>query len=224
MSRKYLKYVIRVLLTVILLPVGYALTSFVFSIIPINRDFIQAEDGIDIFVWSNGVHTDFVVPIRTAEIDWSMYFPFDHFRRAYPSATHISFGWGDRKFYMETPTWADLKWSTAFDALFLLGESAMHVTYIYDPEANSQCKRIVLSPNQYGALVKYIIASFQKSYSEKVLLIPDRGYSTNDAFYEANGSFSFLKTCNEWTGRGLRRIGVKVGIWTPFAEGVMYYL
>ena len=80
----------------------YFLMSVVLSNIPINRDFRQ-EDGVKIYIRSNGVHTDFVLPVETPEIDWRERFPFQNFRRPDRSATHISFGWGDRGFYLETP-------------------------------------------------------------------------------------------------------------------------
>ena len=51
-----------------------------------------------------------------------------------------------------------------------------------------------------------------------------RGYSVNDAFYEANGGYSFIMTCNEWTGRALRAAGVRMGLWTPVEQSVMWRL
>ena len=43
----------------------------------------------------------------------------------------ISIGWGDKGFYLDTPTWAELKLSTALIAGFGLGNAALHITY-YD--------------------------------------------------------------------------------------------
>ena len=51
-----------------------------------------------------------------------------------------------------------------------------------------------------------------------------RGYSDCDMFYEANGGYSFVMTCNEWTGRALRAAGVRMGLWTPFEQSIMWRL
>ena len=42
-----------------------------------------------------------------------------------------------------------------------------------------------------------------------------------DAFYDATGRYSAVRTCNEWVGEGLRRAGVRVGRWTPFPVTVL---
>jgi hypothetical protein len=35
-------------------------------------------------------------------------------------------------------------------------------------------------------------------------------YGSTDAFFEADGSYHLLNTCNSWVGRGLRKAGIKV--------------
>jgi hypothetical protein len=49
-------------------------------------------------------------------------------------------------------------------------------------------------------------------------------YGHNDAFFQANGHYSLLQTCNTWTGAGLRAAGVKVSRWTPLPNLVTWYL
>lgn len=57
---------------------------------------------------------------------------------------YIAFGWGDKGFYLDTPTWADLKFSTAFKAAFWMGQSAMHTTYYREVKEGEDCKRLCL--------------------------------------------------------------------------------
>src|SRR3546814_7837720 len=52
---------------------------------------------------------------------------------------------------------------------------------------------------------------------------PIKGYGASDVFYEAHGYYSLFRTCNEWTGRQLRSIGIRIGRWTPFSASVMYW-
>ncbi len=32
--------------------------------IPVNSDYVQADEGIEIWVWDHGVHTNFVLPVK----------------------------------------------------------------------------------------------------------------------------------------------------------------
>jgi uncharacterized protein (TIGR02117 family) len=130
-------------------------------------------------------------------------------------------GWGDKGFYIDTPTWEDLKASTAFKAAFGLGSTAMHISFRKAPPRPGElCKKLILSEKQYQLLVKYIQSSFRMKEG-KPELIKHPGYSEQDCFYEANGSYSMFRTCNVWTGNGLRTIGNRIGSWTPFHRGVL---
>ncbi len=236
MLRKITKYLFRAVVLLISLLLTYLLVGIILSVIPANRDSgsdtIYDPDktnnpdkkNVEIYITSNGVHTDFLLPVRNAVIDWSYIHPYEDFRNIDASYKYICFGWGDRKFFIETPNWADLTFGTAFNALFLRSESAVHVTYIYNPAGFDIKRKMMISEARYGKLTEYIKASFQHDSFGRVILIPDTGYGSNDAFYEGAGSYSFINTCNEWTGSGLRRVGVETGVWTPFAQSVLYHL
>ncbi len=47
----------------ILLPIG--------TLIPVNQNFRHAENGVDVFVSTNGMHVDFILPTRNPLFDWS---------------------------------------------------------------------------------------------------------------------------------------------------------
>jgi uncharacterized protein (TIGR02117 family) len=188
--------------------------------IVINPDFTPAKNGIPVFIHSNGVHTDFVVPVRNEIIHWDTLFPPAIFH-ADSGFTHLALGWGDQGFFLHTPTWNDLTFSTAFIAASGLGESAMHVTYRKSaPAKNARAVTFMLSAEQYTRLVNYIRSSF-RIRENKVQLIDHAGYGANDKFFESNGSYSLFKTCNEWTGDGMEEAGLPVGIWTPLEQGIM---
>lgn len=51
-------------------------------------------------------------------MDWSQKIPFSQTKGKSTDFNYIAFGWGDKGFYLDTPTWADLKFSTAFKAAF----------------------------------------------------------------------------------------------------------
>jgi hypothetical protein len=55
-------------------------------------------------------------------------------------------------------------------------------------------------------------------------LASDSSYGSTDRFYTATGRYHCFNTCNQWTGRGLARAGVPVGIWTPLKPQVLCWL
>lgn len=77
---------------------------------------------------------------------------------------------------------------------------------------------------QVKLLNQYLLASFSTNSKGQFIEIADSGYTNNDRFYEANGSYNFIKTCNEWVNKGLKSAGIKTAIWSPFDRGVLYHL
>jgi uncharacterized protein (TIGR02117 family) len=134
----------------------------------------------------------------------------------------VVFGWGDRDFYINTPTWNDLKFSTAFKALFMSTESAMHVVEV--EHTRSHWQQLLICSHQVDLLNQYIMNSFRKSADGSFIEIPASSYGDRDKFYEATGRFDCLQTCNQWVNNGLKAAQLPSAIWSPFDQGVMYQL
>lgn len=183
---------------------------------------IKNSGDVQIFVKSNGVHTDFCLPVDTTYKNWLEWitpkdFPDSDFK-------YVSIGWGDKGFFLDTPTWTDLSFKTAFNAAFLPSETAMHVAWLnHIPEINEHCREVYIDEVAYKDLTSYIESSFQLK-DDNPVLIPGRGYWSNDSFYEATGSYSCFKTCNSWTNKGLKICGIKTGWFSLSAEGIMRHL
>lgn len=216
-------YLMRILVGFVAAVVLYALVALLLSRIPANSDFRETADGTEVYLMSNGVHTDLVLPVRSPLKDWSREIPFENTFGKDTAMRYLAFGWGDKGFYLETPEWSDLKASTAAKALFWLDQSAMHVSFYKELHEGTSCKKVRVGAKEYARLVRYIESSFMKDSSGRFMYIPDRGYHSNDAFYEAKGSYSMFYTCNTWTNEGLKEGGLKAGLWTPFEEGVFYH-
>ncbi len=211
-------YVLSFLVTFI---VVYLILAFTLPYIGVNKDFKETENGISIFIKSNGVHTDVIVPANSEFKNWKKDFPARDFAKVDTSFAYLAFGWGDKGFYLETPTWDDLKFSTAFKAAFFLSSTAMHVTYYPKaPDEDDLCKKIVISEEQYHKLISYIQSSFQQN-DKNFILINHPGYGKTDKFYEAEGTYSFIKTCNCWTGSALKESGIRTCFWSPFHSGIL---
>jgi uncharacterized protein (TIGR02117 family) len=206
----------------LLLVLVYTLLAFVLARVPVNRDWRPPEDGVTIYVESSPVHCDLVLPVTAADFDWSRRLPFDRFQRVDDRFGWVAIGWGDRGFYLDTPSWSDLKLSTAFRAVFFLSTSAMHVTYEWRaPEVDESCRAIVLTQAQYRQLVQRLLESFVLDESGRPRRFDHPGYGDFDRFFEARGTYSLVRTCNEWTSSHLRAIGVRSAVWTPFAADVL---
>ena len=119
-------------------------------------------------------------------------------------ADHVAIGYGNREFYLNTPTWADLSLKTAALALFGRGTTLLHVEHIDRPRAEEWQRPIRISPAQYRRLAGFIQRRFRLDRGGRPIPVLGRGYAGYDMFYEANGGYSFVMTCNEWTGRALR--------------------
>src|ERR1700751_2268871 len=106
----------------------YLLSTYILSKISINNKTSSSND-MEMYILTNGVHTDLVVPIKSDEIDWSEIIKFENTLSKDTLMKYLAFGWGDKGFYLETPNWSDLKVRIAFRAMFYLGKTAMHTTF-----------------------------------------------------------------------------------------------
>jgi len=204
----------------------YIVAALVLTLIPTNSSFDTSQDGIEIFVISNGKHTDICLPVVTKHINWLEVVDTSDFAPQIRIFTHIAFGWGDKGFYLETPTWADLKFSTAFKAIMLPTSTAMHVTYYeHTPIPSDLIRSVTITEQKYKKLVNFVRSTFELNENGKLVLIDCCRYpGFNDSFYEATSNFHLFKTCNVWTNQCLKIAGVKTAPWAPFDECVLYHL
>lgn len=218
--KRVFRFVLRFLLGIVLFVVGYLLMVFLLYRIPVNSH--PAQGDIPIYINSNGVHTDIVVPLKNDVKDWSKDILFTHTVAKDTVADFVAFGWGDKGFYLDTPEWSDLKASTAFKAAFYMSTSAMHTRFYKSLKEDAECKKILITKEDYAALVKYIEESFKLDDAQNVQWISGHSYGKYDAFYEANGRYSLFYTCNTWANQALKAGNQKAALWTPYDKGIFY--
>ena len=194
------------------------------GLIPVNNDFEPTTDGVEIMVTSTAIHADLVLPIRNETVDWSRRLRPSNFAGDVSGATHVAFGWGNKEFYVDTPTWADLKAGTVFRALFWPSATCMHVEMIDDHAIPAEARKTRISHEQYRRLVEHVLGSFRRDEDGGFLLIEGGAYGANDAFLHAHGSYHAFDTCNCWVGRGLKAAGVRTGWFTPLPKTVSLYM
>jgi uncharacterized protein (TIGR02117 family) len=206
---------LKLLLALCVVAVCYFVAGLVGSAIPANRGWTPPAEGVRIYVIDNGIHTDLVLPASAIGVEWGdLLRPEDLTDPKRAAASHLAFGWGDRDFYLNTPTWWDVSPIRVAKAMAGAGATVMHVSYIAEPGVGPSARPILLRPDEYRRLAAFIRGTFSEGP-------PARGYGASDAFYVARGGYSLFRPCNAWTGEALRAAGVRVGQWTPFPSGVM---
>lgn len=209
------------------LPLAYLVGALLLGLVPVNRGFSAARNGEVIYVRSNGVHAEFVLPARGTH-DWTREFPLlaivDYSRlTSLAGFDWIAFGWGDRAFYLQTPRWTDLRPGVALNALAGRGPAAMHVEYVARPQ-DQHAVRVEIDAAQYRKLVDYVRAGFARDAQGAAIRIDHPGYFATDAFFEGTGRYSPWLTSNEWVRRGLAQAGIRTAAWSPFDVALFWHL
>lgn len=166
-----------------------------------------------ILVLSNPIHTDIAIRLTTATRTRFSFLEDSGMPLGHPDARWLVFGWGGRAFYLETPTWSDLKPLPLFKGL-TLDRSVIHADVTGEiVETVPNVSGYEIGENGYQRLLSFIEASFADG--DAMRAIRDAGYGPNDRFFEAKGWFSAVLGCNTWTARGLREAGLRTGWWNP---------
>lgn len=224
LKRLLVKLVKCALFLLILLSI-YALAVWLLPYISVNKDAdkIGAEE-MSIYIKTNGVHTDIVVPVKNQVMDWHRFIRYDDTDAKDSLLSWVGIGWGDKGFYLQTPEWKDLKFSVAFKAMFHLGSSALHATFYRQIVTGPGCKEIKISFAEYEKLARYIETSIEKDAAGNSIHIPsvNDGYGASDAFYEAVGAYDFFNTCNTWANKALKACDQRACLWTALDTGIFY--
>lgn len=210
---KIVKRIFKWLLFFLLIPVSYLLISLILSSITINnKNGNQVSEKI-IYLTTNGVHLDIVIP--KINMDTLLYKGL----KQEPMDQYLSFGWGDENFYINTPTWGDLTFKNAFTAMFLKSSTLMHVTRHQNKQPD--WIEIKITESEFKKLSSYLHNTFKTDENGMKIILENQGYSAIDNFYKAKGSYSCFTTCNSWVNRGFKESGLKSCFWTPFDFGLL---
>ena len=64
------------------------------GLIPVNNDFEPSTNGVQLFVVSNAVHADIILPKSNRTVDWAATFGDENFLGDISQESHVAFGWG----------------------------------------------------------------------------------------------------------------------------------
>lgn len=202
------------ILCFLFIPIIYLIVSLVLTAITIDSEWNKGNLSRSIYLSTNGVHLDIVIPIE--DVDTALLSGIKYS----VDEKYVSFGWGDKNFYVNTPTWGDLTFSTGFKAMFWKSSTLMHVTRYKRKQAD--WIEIKVHTTELQKLNTYIMNTFQIDKNGLKTILENKGYSSVDDFYTAKGSYSCFKTCNSWVNTGFKESGLKSCLWTPFDFGLLH--
>lgn len=194
-------------------PVTYLITSLVLTYIPVKGKKDVSEKKHSIYLSTNGVHLEMIVhknDLDPAILNGQV---FNN------EAQFFSFGWGDKNFYVETPTWEDLTFMNGFCALFINTSTLIHVTRY--KKIGQDWVEIKISSAQLTKMNQYINNAFRVDDNAQKILLPGLGYYKNDDFYEANGNYNCFRTCNTWINNAFKESDIEACMWTPYDFGLL---
>lgn len=211
--------IFRIVAAFVLFPLGiYLAAAAILGHIAANADWREPMAGTTIFIQTNGIHTGIVMPVAAQGIDWRDRVRASDLPDPRGAGQWLAFGWGDRGFYIDAPTWRQARLSTIATALTGSGATVMHVDHLGAFAADENWRPLRLRPAEYRRLAAFIAATFADGHR----VTP--GHTPRVVFYPATGRYSALRTCNAWPLEALRHAGIRMGKWTPFEADVMRWV
>jgi uncharacterized protein (TIGR02117 family) len=209
----------RIAQALLAIPIVYLFAALIGGLAPVNRAWSEPDEGITIYIADNGIHADLILPVVAQNLNWNDVIPSTPFQEKPGNAQWLAFGAGERRIYLETPTWADVRPGTVSHAL-TGGERVMHAQWVVDPR--SSAREIRVTPEQYRRLWAAVRAGFRLDSQGRAIAIDHPGYWRSDAFFEGVGKTSAIQTCNQWVASRLRLAGIETALWSPFTQGLLW--
>lgn len=187
-------------------------------IVPSHQVFV-GHGTTTIYVVNHGWHTGFVIPAHSIQSR------LPELKQRFAEADYIELGWwGDKGFYQAQKITARL----TLQALFWPSASVVHAVAVPSDVsayfANSQVDALFVTDAELLLLLRFIEASFAKD-SQQHLITQRKGLYGDSQFYQGVGSYYVMNTCNKWTAKGLKSMGMDiVPVFKLTSGSVMRYL
>ena len=218
-------WVLRRLLCLVATALGFTavlVVAMVVGSLPVPAGDASGEKTVRIGVFSNGFHSDIVLPADGTALEALGVSPAD-FPVDINAVEWWAIGWGSWTAYTSLRAVSDLT-PGIFARSIAFDETVMHVAPIPEIDATLGPADGVwfldLHATQYARLLERMAVSFTSDRRP----IPDLTQGFGDRYYDASGRFTAWFNCNAWVGRQLREAAVPVGLWTPTAQTLAYGL
>lgn len=150
-----------------------------------------------IYVVGDLIHSDYV-------------FPSEVFPEFPTDKKYAKVGWGDRRIFLETRTWGELRLGDFLRAFFGLNPTVLRVEHL--DEVPVGAREYLVGGEQLEVLRGHVRGSFSGSPIERRPADYQGG-----VFYESDLTYNCVTNCNNWVNLGLRRAGLTNRVWAPFS-------
>jgi len=203
-----------VILMIIIILAGCSAKPYIVS----YAEKFEGSGQNEVYVVSHGWHTGFVIP--APEIQGVI----PGLEKRFGDIPYIEFGWGDKGFYQAKETTSGL----TLRAIFWPTESVVHSVAVPQKVeeyfSNSEVVKLCLTDGELSALIGFISRSFFRDKSGNLLEL-QKGIYGDSQFYSGVSDFYLVNTCNRWTAKGLKSIGMDISPTLKLTAGsVMNYL
>ncbi|MFD2564993.1 DUF2459 domain-containing protein [Aquimarina rubra] len=210
---RFIKRILKYLGVILLIPATYFTVALLCSYIPVTPKTSNVEKNKSVYLATNGIHLEIIIP--KTDMDASLLDGLKHTKKT----QFLSFGWGDKTYYTKAATSLAFTNMNRFQAALLNTPSLMHVTR--HTNIRDHWVEIEITAVQFKKLQTYINESFKTDTHHHKTVIPEISYGSTDNFYEANGSYNCLNTCNTWVNTAFKQSELKACLWTPFDFGLL---
>lgn len=154
--------------------------------------------GIKMHIAKDAIHSDYLFESGL----WAEIFE--------PKAKYVKIGWGDRKIFLETKSWSDLKASDFLGAFFGLNKTVLRVDFTDEiPEGSTEMK---IDDRQLEVLKIYVDQSHKGSPIQK-----EKHHHQQGDYYQSDLRYNCFTNCNNWVNRGLFIARATNRVWCPLS-------
>jgi hypothetical protein len=174
----------------------YFLLCFVSPFLRLGE--VERGKGLKLYVAKDMIHSDYVFESGLFG---------DLFE---PKGRYVRIGWGDRKIFLETKTWSDLKISSLLSAFVGLNGTVLRVDFMDEVPVGSS--EMDLNERQLEVIKIHVMDSYRP-----VLVAKKPSDHPFGDYYESDLRYNCITNCNNWVNRGLFMAKLTDRIWCPFS-------
>lgn len=172
------------------------------EMVPYPKKF-SGQGENEIYVVSHGWHTGFVLSAEKIQNQ------LPELKNRFGEIAYLELGWGDQGFYQAKEITADI----TLNAIFWPSPSVIHAVAVpndIDTYFNqSRIEKLCLTEQEVSSLITFLAGSFAQNQSGNIIPL-QKGIYGDSQFYQGSGEYHLMNTCNKWTAKGLKSIGMDI--------------
>lgn len=190
--------IIQILFFTYCLPI-FVIYAILCLTIPLLRvGHVEPRKGLKLYIVRDAIHADYLFDSSL----WKEKFT--------PKGKYIKIGWGDRKIFLETKRWSDLKIMDFLFAFFGLNETVLRIDFL--EEIPHGAREIDADERQLNVIKAHV----NESHNGRIIHKKPKYYQKGD-FYESNLRYNCITNCNNWVNRGLFLARLTNRVWCPLS-------